>query len=163
MTMKAKDSNEVANSISGTISDAASDDDLEMAEYSIETALEDGDITEEEADSLWEELDEQRDYLRKEGLLEGDEETEAEDTAKKTEKAKDSEHRLIAKAKDSGEAHDYPINVVRDVIDYFAENNGTTITEYEVDEMQPKEVLSIYLEWNGILGYTEDIVSIMEA
>lgn len=55
----------------------------------------------------------------------------------------------------------YRHNIYEDVIEYYKENFGEDITREDVDKMERKEVLRYWLEWNGILGYTYDILDIL--
>lgn len=55
----------------------------------------------------------------------------------------------------------YRTSVYDDVIEYYKENFGEDITREDVDKMERKEVLRYWLEWNGILGYTYDILDIL--
>lgn len=57
----------------------------------------------------------------------------------------------------------YRHNVYEDVIEYYKENFYEDITEDDVDKMERDDVLKYWLEWNGIIGYTYDIVNIIEA
>ena len=57
----------------------------------------------------------------------------------------------------------YRMSIYSDVIDYFKENYGEDITKEQIDKMPNKDVLDYYLQWNGIIGYTYDIISIMGA
>ena len=57
----------------------------------------------------------------------------------------------------------YRFHIYKDVKEWFLENDGREITDEEIDDMSKRDVLEYYLQWNGIFGYTSDIVSIMEA
>lgn len=57
---------------------------------------------------------------------------------------------------------DYPYNVVKAVEHWFL-YNADGISEYEVSKMSPEEVLYYFLEWEGIIGYTNTIVNIFQA
>lgn len=57
----------------------------------------------------------------------------------------------------------YRYNIYQDVKEFFKENYDDEITSKDIDEMPKDKVLKYYLEWNGIFGYTNDIVNIMEA
>jgi len=57
----------------------------------------------------------------------------------------------------------YRNNVYEDVKEYFKENIGDEVTNEQIDKMPAHDVLDYYLQWNGIIGWTSDIVSIMEA
>lgn len=58
----------------------------------------------------------------------------------------------------------YRYNIYQDVIAYFIENDiDEEINNEKIDKMPKEEVLKYYLEWNGIIGWTSDIVSIFEA
>lgn len=57
----------------------------------------------------------------------------------------------------------YPRNVIRDIQDYFEFNERVELTESDVMAMEPTLVLELYLNWNGIFGYTHDIIEIMKA
>lgn len=59
--------------------------------------------------------------------------------------------------------YNYPRNVIKDIQDYLKENENRDLTDYEVEELDPEEALRMYLEWNGIIGYTSTIISILEA
>lgn len=57
----------------------------------------------------------------------------------------------------------YRHNIYEDVIEYYKENFYEDIDEDDVDKMERDDVLKYWLEWNGIIGYTYDIVNIIEA
>lgn len=53
-------------------------------------------------------------------------------------------------------------SVVKDaVIDYYAFNFNQCLTSTDVEMMHPRDVLKIYLEWEGIMGYTWIIENIL--
>jgi len=54
-------------------------------------------------------------------------------------------------------------SVYEDLKDYFMENYHQVISNEDIDNMSNKAVLGYWLEWNGIIGYTNDIIEIMEA
>lgn len=45
---------------------------------------------------------------------------------------------------------------------WFEENEQKKITDKEIDKMSKYEVLSIFLEWEGIFGYTDAIASLID-
>lgn len=57
--------------------------------------------------------------------------------------------------------HNYSRNVRGAVIDYFQYNFDQIIDDEYVYNMEPKEVLKYFLEWEGIYGYDWDILSIL--
>lgn len=57
----------------------------------------------------------------------------------------------------------YRYNIYRDVKDFFKENYDEDIDNERIDKMSKRDVLDYYLQWNGIIGWTGDIVNIMEA
>lgn len=78
--------------------------------------------------------------------------------------------------RDSGR-YDYPASVYRDLEDYYLwstkhcndwgeaseklstrEFNQLTSRVDSINDMPPKDVLSVYLEWNGIIGYDDSII-----
>lgn len=78
------------------------------------------------------------------------------------EKGKSRDSKTKDSDEGSGKLHDYPSNVIEAVIDYYAENYGKTISGYEVMHLDNKEVMKIFLEWNGVWS-SDDYISIMEA
>ena len=59
--------------------------------------------------------------------------------------------------------YSYPKHVIDDVIDYFEWNFNEQLTKFDVEIMEPESVLSYYLEWNGIIGYKETIMRILNS
>lgn len=55
----------------------------------------------------------------------------------------------------------YSRSVRKAVIDYFDYNFHQIIDDDYVYNMEPKEVLRYFLEWEGIIGYDWDILSIL--
>lgn len=55
----------------------------------------------------------------------------------------------------------YAFNIYRDVKEWFEENDGRIVSDEEIDKMPRECVLDYYLQWNGIIGYTSDILNIM--
>ena len=56
----------------------------------------------------------------------------------------------------------YRASVYDDVKDFFKENYDQEITNDDVDNMSRSEVLSHWLNWNGIIGYTRTILDILD-
>ena len=56
----------------------------------------------------------------------------------------------------------YTREVYDAVIQYYSENYGSTITADDVDKMPRTDVLEIYLSWEGVIGYTGTICSILD-
>lgn len=52
-----------------------------------------------------------------------------------------------------------PTEAVDDVIEYLIENKS----DRSVDQLTPKEFFETYLVWNGIIGYSTGLISIIEA
>lgn len=52
-----------------------------------------------------------------------------------------------------------PVKFRADVAEFLAANNKPP----ELDKLTPIEFLKYNLHWNGIIGYTEDIVNLMES
>ena len=55
----------------------------------------------------------------------------------------------------------YRASIYSDVKEYFEENYGEKISQEQIDAMPRKDVLDYYLQWNGIFGYTHDIIGIL--
>lgn len=52
---------------------------------------------------------------------------------------------------------------IYNIVKEHAEWNGYgIITDSDIDKLTRKEVLRRFLEWEGILGYTETILSILD-
>lgn len=58
--------------------------------------------------------------------------------------------------------HNYTSSVRDAVKDFYLENFGQTLTDEDVNNMDRHDVLDAYLSWEGIIGYTWLIESIME-
>lgn len=56
--------------------------------------------------------------------------------------------------------HNYPYSVVRAVKQWYL-HNADGISEKEIQNLSRIVVLEAYLEWEGIIGYTHDIIEIM--
>ena len=54
-------------------------------------------------------------------------------------------------------------NIIYDVIQFHEENYDEHLTAYDVEELPLETVLNSYLSWNGILGFTSDILNIIES
>ena len=52
----------------------------------------------------------------------------------------------------------YPDSIMRCVRQNLGYDPNDTNADKEISIMTPHEVLNSWLEWNGIIGYTEDIV-----
>lgn len=50
----------------------------------------------------------------------------------------------------------------KDLKEYLVKETGN-YTESEVDDMSNKELLDAYLTWNGLLGWTDNIIQVVEA
>ena len=57
----------------------------------------------------------------------------------------------------------YRYYIYQDIKEFFKENYGEDIDNERIDKMSKRDVLDYYLQWNGIIGYTSDIVNIVEA
>lgn len=57
---------------------------------------------------------------------------------------------------------EYPIEVYTALKEYFKENHEMEIEEDEIEEMSLNDVLSYYLEWEGIIGYDNIIYAIFQ-
>lgn len=55
----------------------------------------------------------------------------------------------------------YTPHIYSAVKEWYKCNKGEIINSYEIDELPVIEVLSIYLEWEGIIGYTNQIERFM--
>lgn len=44
---------------------------------------------------------------------------------------------------------------------WYKENEGKIIKDEEIDKMSKYEILDIFLEWEGIIGYTATIGSLI--
>lgn len=53
-------------------------------------------------------------------------------------------------------------NIIDDVNDWL-EENGHEYDENAIFKMSLKELLNAYLQWNGIHGYTENIIAIIKS
>lgn len=51
-------------------------------------------------------------------------------------------------------------NVIKDIKDYFKEEENINISTREIKTMDLKTMLERYLEWNGISGYSEALINI---
>jgi hypothetical protein len=49
------------------------------------------------------------------------------------------------------------VGMLEDVKEYFEENDVDTT----IDEATPKEIIDAYFSWNGVVGYTDDIITIV--
>jgi hypothetical protein len=49
------------------------------------------------------------------------------------------------------------VGMLEDVKEYFEENDVDTT----IDEATPKEIIDAYFTWNGVVGYTDDIITIV--
>lgn len=52
-------------------------------------------------------------------------------------------------------------NIISDVIEFYNENYNEQLTAYDVEHLSMEDILYAYLSWNGILGYTSDIINIV--
>lgn len=57
---------------------------------------------------------------------------------------------------------DYPREVLRAVHQWFIHNENEYKSDNELRKLSRKQILTIYLEWEGILGYTHIIEKILE-
>lgn len=57
----------------------------------------------------------------------------------------------------------YPFYIYRDINNYLKENGYNELTESEIDNLSVELVLDYYLSWNGIFGYTNDLLAIFKA
>ena len=57
----------------------------------------------------------------------------------------------------------YPFYVYRYINEYLEENGYEELTNEQIDKMPVELVLDYYLTWNGIVGYTNDILAIFKA
>lgn len=58
--------------------------------------------------------------------------------------------------------YDYPMQVVKAVEEWY-KHNADGISETEVREMKPSTIASLYLEWEGIIGYNSTMEAIYNA
>jgi hypothetical protein len=49
------------------------------------------------------------------------------------------------------------VGMLEDVKEYVEENDVDTT----IDEATPKELIDAWLSWNGVVGYTDDIITIV--
>jgi hypothetical protein len=49
------------------------------------------------------------------------------------------------------------VGMLEDVKEYFEENDVDTT----IDDMTPKEIIDAYFTWNCVVGYTDDIITIV--
>jgi hypothetical protein len=49
------------------------------------------------------------------------------------------------------------VGMLEDVREYVEEND----IETSIDDMTPKEIIDAYFTWNGVVGYTDDIITIV--
>jgi len=57
-----------------------------------------------------------------------------------------------------------PVRVQRDILEDMGISepvSGDTIYLHEIAQLTPEDALKHYLAWNGIIGYTSNILSIM--
>lgn len=50
-----------------------------------------------------------------------------------------------------------------DIIDYLIDESEGDYTREELEEMSKLQLLDAYLTWEGIVGFTEDIIEHIEA
>lgn len=55
----------------------------------------------------------------------------------------------------------YDWKIYNSLKNYFLENENKVITDEEIDKMSKYEILSIFLEWEGIIGYESAIGSLI--
>jgi len=56
-----------------------------------------------------------------------------------------------------------PWRAVIDVTDYLVENGDPQRLDRSVADLGPREFFKMWLEWNGILGYADDVLELVEA
>lgn len=56
----------------------------------------------------------------------------------------------------------YERQVYDDVKDFYSENYDQFLSDDNIDDMPRSEVLSAWLRWNGIYGYTITILNILD-
>lgn len=59
--------------------------------------------------------------------------------------------------------YNYPIQVINAIQQWFSENDNRNITESEIRKMKPSLIADLYLEWEGIIGYSSTLGDIYNA
>ena len=50
-----------------------------------------------------------------------------------------------------------------EIIEYLVDESEGDYTREELEEMSNRDLLNAYLTWEGIIGYTDDIIERIEA
>lgn len=50
-----------------------------------------------------------------------------------------------------------------EIIEYLVDDSEGDYTREELEEMSNRDLLNAYLTWEGIIGYTDDILEYIEA
>lgn len=64
--------------------------------------------------------------------------------------------------KETNIIHHYPRVVINAIKEYYKCNYNEELTDYDVEIMHNYYVLATYLEWEGIIGYTNTIIDIFD-
>lgn len=56
----------------------------------------------------------------------------------------------------------YISSILEDILEYLKNNGHPSSTLYDVLQLDFKQSLKAYLEWNGIIGYDKYIIALIE-